>query len=240
MAIYASVRHMKDIISVVIPSYNHADFLEQSVASVFSQDIPDLELIVIDDGSIDDSVKKLRDLSSLHKFKLICQENHGAHQTINRAIEQSSGKYVGILNSDDIYHDGRLKTLLEAAEKQNASFLYSAVTFINDKGHIITDHDRVGLYRKIWGHTSAAAGPEHFLAGNSACLRSGTIIKSPGMSLQLFRILEPTDKFPEPFDPFQPGGKLAAEPSGMPHKNNPQVSDERRLWRIFGPVNLKT
>jgi len=163
---------MNASLSIVIPSYNHALYLEGAIESVLSQDIPDLELIVVDDGSKDNSVKLLEELSSKYKFSLFCQENQGAHAAINRAIRESSGQYVSILNSDDLYHADRLRLLLERAGDEGASFIYSAVAFIDEAGRTIMDHPRAREFRRIWEVSSDAPGPEHFLAGNPATTTS--------------------------------------------------------------------
>ena len=98
-------------LSVVIPSYNHASFIARAVGSVLDQSFKDLELIVVDDGSTDDS---LRILAGFHdpRLRVISQENCGAHAAINRGLAETSGTYLTILNSDDEYRLDRFEKLL--------------------------------------------------------------------------------------------------------------------------------
>lgn len=98
-------------ISVVIPSYNHAAYIEEAVSSVLSQSVKDLELIVVDDGSQDESLDILAGFSD-RRLRVFRQPNQGAHAAINRGLQAASGGYLAILNSDDVYHPQRLEKLI--------------------------------------------------------------------------------------------------------------------------------
>lgn len=102
-------------VSVVIPSYNHAAFIAEAVESVLAQTHHDLELIVVDDGSRDNSLKILERVSD-SRLKVIPQENQGAHAAINRGLHAATGEYLSILNSDDSWHPQRLEKLLAVVE----------------------------------------------------------------------------------------------------------------------------
>ena len=95
-------------VSIVIPSYNHAPFIERAVKSVLNQTEPDLELIVVDDGSTDASLEILSGFSD-ERLKVITQTNQGAHAALNRGFKNAQGEFLAILNSDDIYHQKRLE-----------------------------------------------------------------------------------------------------------------------------------
>ena len=99
------------LVSVVIPSYNHARYIAAAVESVLNQTERDLELIVVDDGSKDNSLEILSTFSD-PRLKIYPQENQGAHAAINRGLEQATGHYLAILNSDDLYFPIRLQKLI--------------------------------------------------------------------------------------------------------------------------------
>jgi GT2 family glycosyltransferase len=103
------------VVSVVIPSYNHAAFIAEAVNSVLTQSLRDLELIVVDDGSTDASLNVLAGFSD-PRVKIISQANQGAHAAINRGLREASGKYLAILNSDDVYYPRRLEKAIKALE----------------------------------------------------------------------------------------------------------------------------
>jgi glycosyltransferase involved in cell wall biosynthesis len=123
--------------SVIIPSYNHASYLPQAVQSVLDQTCRDLELIVVDDGSTDSSGEVLRSFSD-PRMRLIFQENQGAHAAINRGLEEASGEYLSILNSDDAYHPQRLEKA-HALYKQDpdAGLVSSYIEIIDRDGAVL-------------------------------------------------------------------------------------------------------
>ncbi|MEK6355137.1 glycosyltransferase [Burkholderia cenocepacia] len=100
------------LVSVVIPSYNHARYIRKAVDSVLGQSHRELELIVIDDGSKDESLDYLRTVTD-PRFQLVEQPNAGAHNAINRGLEAAKGNYLAILNSDDVFHPTRLEACID-------------------------------------------------------------------------------------------------------------------------------
>jgi GT2 family glycosyltransferase len=106
-------------VSVVIPSYNHAAYIHEAVESVLSQSLFDLELIVVDDGSRDQTLEILAGFSDprLHIYQ---QPNQGAHAAINRGLHLATGNYLAILNSDDVFHPQRLEKLVNLLKAEPA------------------------------------------------------------------------------------------------------------------------
>jgi glycosyltransferase involved in cell wall biosynthesis len=120
-------------IAVVIPGYNHADFIGAGIASVLAQDWPELELQVLDDGSSDDTAgAALRAVAGQTRVRarIERQENQGSSATLNRLIERVDADYVAVLNSDDLYHPGRLAALAAAAAGRDLFFGTTGVDFI--------------------------------------------------------------------------------------------------------------
>jgi len=99
-------------ISVIIPSFNHASFIGNAVQSVFSQSCNDFELIVVEDGSTDNSLEVLSGFSD-PRLIVLTQPNQGAHAAINRGLSTATGEFLAILNSDDLYYPLRLEKMLE-------------------------------------------------------------------------------------------------------------------------------
>jgi len=96
------------LVSVVVASYNHAPYIEACIRSVLEQRYPKVELLVVDDGSTDDSVMRLRHLQARHDFDLRVQKNQGLVATLNEAIERARGQYIAPFGSDDIMLPQRL------------------------------------------------------------------------------------------------------------------------------------
>lgn len=127
-------------VSVVIPLYNHEKYIETAVNSVLAQNDSLLELIVIDDGSRDNSAQIMDVLAEKNsdRIKFIRQTNHGAHATINRGLEMAQGEYVTILNSDDYFEPGRFKACIRALELDlDSDIVASSIGFVNDHGESI-------------------------------------------------------------------------------------------------------
>ena len=93
-------------VSVIIPTYNRAGMLQEAVDSVLAQDYSDFELIVIDDGSTDETPQILKDYGT--KIKVIRQHNHGVSAARNRGIAAASGGFIAFLDSDDLWLPGKL------------------------------------------------------------------------------------------------------------------------------------
>lgn len=122
------------LLSVVIPSYNHEQYIGEAIESVLEQSYPNLELIIIDDGSKDDSVKKIQSYKD-ERITLICQQNAGAHNAINRGLEMAKGEYLAILNSDDIYSKMRFEQMIRTLKEQDgAEFACSYIQVIDSSG----------------------------------------------------------------------------------------------------------
>lgn len=95
------------LVSIIIPCYNHADFVQDCIKSVIKQDYKNIELIIIDDGSKDSSVKKIKEMIPACKkrfvrFEFRCRPNKGLCGTLNEAIEWCRGMYISPFASDDV------------------------------------------------------------------------------------------------------------------------------------------
>jgi glycosyltransferase involved in cell wall biosynthesis len=126
------------LVSVVIPAYNHEKFIAAAVESVLQQSCGDLELIVIDDGSQDrtgDIIKSYTD----SRLSYLYQENQDAFNTINRGLGLAKGKYIAILNSDDVYTLDRLEQVLNYQQETNADCIITDVVPISDDGEEFID-----------------------------------------------------------------------------------------------------
>jgi len=133
-------------ISVIIPAYNHERFVGAAVSSVLAQSEGDLELIVIDDGSTDGTgavVRAIRDprLSYHH------QANQDAFNALNRGLAMARGRYVAILNSDDVYEPARLKILMQRQRDTGAACLFTDVIPIDAGGRALPAS---GHYWQAW------------------------------------------------------------------------------------------
>ncbi len=140
-------------VSVVIPLYNHEQYIEAAIQSVLSQTVPAAEIIVIDDGSTDSSAAKVRELCKKHPQIIFWSwPNQGAHHTLNAGILRATGDFVAILNSDDCYEPQRLAACLAAVQSDpTIDVVASVVSFVDDQGKAALNpwyDDALAFYRK--------------------------------------------------------------------------------------------
>lgn len=102
-------------VSVVMPSYNNATYLKAAIDSVLDQDYPNLELIVVDDGSTDDSVTILKGYGE--RIRFICQSNQGPAAARNTGLREVSGDYVAFHDSDDLWLPGKVHAQVELLQQ---------------------------------------------------------------------------------------------------------------------------
>lgn len=127
-------------VSVVIPSYNHEKFVEQTIDSVLNQTFQDFEIIITDDGSSDNTVKKIRKYDDPRIQLYVFKRNKGACEALNNCIRKSKGKYVAYISSDDVWEKNKLEKQLKFIERnQNYSVVFSKAKIINEKNELISD-----------------------------------------------------------------------------------------------------
>ncbi|MHB1163463.1 MAG: glycosyltransferase family 2 protein [Minisyncoccota bacterium] len=116
-----------DLVTVIVPCYNHRDYVTAAVESVLRQTHPAVQLVVIDDGSSDGSPELLRALAERHGFDLVLQANTGVCKALNRAIrEHARGRWVALLASDDSWEPEKLaRQLARLREVPGAEFCFS-------------------------------------------------------------------------------------------------------------------
>ena len=122
-------------IAVVIPSFNHARYIAAALESVLRQTLAPAKIVVVDDGSTDESVEVIRGVGDA-RITLICQENAGAHAAINRGIDAAGAvEYIAILNSDDLYEPARLKQCVAFLEgRREFALLSTGLCLIDAEG----------------------------------------------------------------------------------------------------------
>lgn len=98
-------------VSVVMPCYNNAPYVRQAVDSILQQDYPNIELIVVDDGSNDNSLEVLASYGE--RIKVVSQPNQGPAAARNNGIRHATGDYIAFLDSDDLWLQGKLSAQLE-------------------------------------------------------------------------------------------------------------------------------
>jgi glycosyltransferase involved in cell wall biosynthesis len=103
-------------LSVAIPLFNKAGFIVETVRSALSQSFADFEIIVVDDGSTDDGVSKLRDIDD-PRLTVTRQENSGVAVARNQAMQEARGRFVAFLDADDLWQPDHLLHLMRMSDR---------------------------------------------------------------------------------------------------------------------------
>ena len=99
-------------VSIIIPVFNSEKYIENCIKSILGQDYKNVEIIIINDGSTDNSVKIIKQINS-DKIKLINQKNNGPSSARNNGIKNASGEWIMFLDSDDMLADNAISNLIE-------------------------------------------------------------------------------------------------------------------------------
>lgn len=120
-------------VSVILAVYNTEDYLRQCLDSIVNQTLRDIEIICVDDGSTDGSLRILEEYREKDsRVRVISQKNGGAGAARNCGLRMASGKYLSILDADDFFELDMLEKAVEAAEQYEADF----VVFDSDRYHM--------------------------------------------------------------------------------------------------------
>ena len=126
-------------ISIIIPSYNQGRFLDATLASIFKQGIDDIEVIVNDGGSTDNSVEILRSYASRIRWR--SASDRGQTDAINRGLREASGDILAYLNSDDVYLPGALAEVLAHFDAHpDCMVLYGSAHHLHEDGTFMEEY----------------------------------------------------------------------------------------------------
>ena len=138
------------LVSIITPSFNQAQYLEATIQSVFGQDYPRIEYIIVDGGSTDGSV----DVIKKYEGRLagwVSEQDKGQTDAINKGFNRANGEILAWLNSDDTYNPGAVSAAVKfLMDNPEIAMVYADCDFINEQGGVIgkfnsaqTDHHRL-------------------------------------------------------------------------------------------------
>jgi len=131
------------LVTVYITNYNYGKFIKESIESVLNQKFRDFELIIIDDGSIDNSKEIIEQYRNHPKVTIVYQENKGLNVTNNIAIKLALGKYIMRLDADDYLNENALTILSQKLESdENLALVFPDYYLVDKNGEIIAEEKR--------------------------------------------------------------------------------------------------
>lgn len=158
-------------VSVVVASYNHANFIEGALRSVLAQTYQDFEVVVVDDGSTDDSVERIRAFGDRRISLARLSPNMGACIALNRAIRASRGEFIAVLNSDDEFLPEKLEWQVRFLDaNSNVAAVFGWPELVDESGAPFGDstHKDYSIFRVT--NRPRTAWLRHFFDhGNCLC-----------------------------------------------------------------------
>jgi glycosyltransferase involved in cell wall biosynthesis len=128
---------MKDLTSVVIPAYNAAQYIDETIQSVINQDYLNWELIIINDGSKDNTLSVLEKYVSDSRISIYTQTNAGVSAARNHGTQKAKGKYISFLDADDFWQKDFLGKTIRAYElNSDAGLVHADMISINEESKI--------------------------------------------------------------------------------------------------------
>ncbi len=135
------------LVSIIIPTYNCEKYIEEAVKSCINQTYKNIEILVIDDGSTDNTKEVLKEYIDSNKIKYIYQKNSERSTARNNGLDNAKGEYIQFLDSDDILKVDKIEKSINIFEKDNDIFaVYTGTEYFNDNSNEII----YVLQKKIW------------------------------------------------------------------------------------------
>lgn len=186
-----------DLVSVVVPSYNYEKYITECLESIEKQDYKNIELIIVDDCSKDNSkvliekfINKCRNNNRFMDIKYAEHtENKGAHYTINEGIEQAKGKYIAVINADDLYESNRFSRIIPKMEKERANIAFSDVEIINGKS-ILAQGEEAESFRNIQKRISECGKVSYALMSQNVAISTGNMVFTKRLYNELYGFKE--------------------------------------------------
>lgn len=133
-------------ISIIVPVYNAEANIEKCINSILNQTYQDFELILINDGSKDNSLKVIKKYETNSKIKIIDQKNHGVAYTRNLGVKKASGKYIMFIDNDDYIDNDYLERHINLVENKDVDLVISGYRRVNVDNKILFEEKLENTY----------------------------------------------------------------------------------------------
>ena len=170
------------LVSVVIASYNMGHYVCQAVDSVLAQDYSNVEVIVVNDGSVDDTREHLKKYDANERVKIIHQPNGGQTVAKNRGLQEATGEFIGFCDADNYWLPGKLSRQLDVfAERPDIGVVYGDLSLIDENGNLLPTNPVCRYSGKITGRLLC----DNFVTFNTTLIPRTVLKKVGGFDEQL-------------------------------------------------------
>jgi len=171
-----------NLVSVVVATYNMGAYLPETLDSILAQDYPDLEIIVVDDGSTDETDAALAPYGDSPRVRVVKQVNQGQATAKNRGIAESRGRYVAFCDADDTWRADKLSLQVPCfAVDERTGVVFSDITHVDSEGNTLPRPE----VRRVGGRITADLLVDNFIPFSSAIVERDILIKMGGFDERL-------------------------------------------------------
>ena len=156
------------LVSVVIATYNMGQYLPEAIDSVLAQRWENLEVIVVDDGSTDDTPEQMKRFEGNGRVRYLPTENRGQPKAKNRGLKEANGDFIAFCDADDVWHPEKLNVQMPLFEDQNTGVVYSEVSYIDQNGKTV---DKPQPYERYSGKVTNQLIIKNFVPFGTAVIR---------------------------------------------------------------------
>ena len=137
---------LRPLVTVIVPSFNQGRFIGETIASVLSQDYRPVEILVLDGGSADETLRVLEGFSGASELKVWSEPDAGVVDAVNKGLRKADGEILAIQSSDDVYAPGAIAVAVEALEAHpDAGMVFGDVEHIDERSRV-TGRDILGAF----------------------------------------------------------------------------------------------
>lgn len=173
----------KPLVSVIIPAYNHEKYVAEAMNSVLNQTYENLELIISDDGSTDNTAEVIRSFKDKRIKAFFLEKNGGLKINCDNLYKHINGKYLACFASDDFWDVTKLEKQIDLMQNSDIGAVFTYTNIINEDGLIIQDEHLSRLFNQPRAHKEIV---RHFFY-NANCLAAPSFCGISSVVLPLFR-----------------------------------------------------
>ena len=142
---YLKKKYNNEVVSVITPVFNAEKYIKQMVESAINQSYPNIEIILVDDCSEDNSAKMIKELQKKYSNIIyhLQPKNMGAGVARNTALELATGRYVAFLDADDIWKTEKIARQIALMKSKKSPMSYTAIEIINENGLLVKEKRNV-------------------------------------------------------------------------------------------------